>query len=109
MTTSIDNAITTLIDLSNNIANQVRLKNWDSVQLLTEQRQRDLEVFFHMPVSIQNAKSVEKMIRSILSLDRELIGHIETEKKTAFKIFANLKNNNKAKQSYQNIASLDYR
>jgi len=109
MAHSIENKIADLINQSSDIAKQVRLENWDTVQLLTEQRQRALETFFHSPVSTKNAEEVVKMIRSILQSDKEVVGHIETEKLKTFKTFVNLKNNNKAKQTYQNVASLNYR
>ena len=109
MTHSIKNKITALIDQSSDIAKQVRLENWDAVQLLTEQRQQALEMFFDKPVNTKDAGDVEKMIRAILHSDKELVGYIEIEKKKTFKTFANLKNNTKAKQTYQNVASLNYR
>ena len=109
MAHSIENKISALINQSNDIAKQVQLENWDSVQLLTEQRQQALKMFFQTPVSTKNAKAVEKMIRSILLSDKEVVGHIETEKMKTLKTFTNLKSNNKANQTYQNVASLNYR
>jgi len=108
MTYSIENEVAVLICQSDDIAKQVRLENWDTVELLTRERQESLEQFFKQPVAAKHAGIVEKMIRSILNTDHELINFIEIEKKNTFNKFAKLKNNSKAKQTYNNIASLNY-
>jgi len=108
MTYSIENEVAVLICQSDDIAKQVRLENWDTVELLTRERQESLEQFFKQPVAAKHAGIVEKMIRTILSNDHEIINFIEIEKKNTFNKFAKLKNNNKAKQTYNNIASLNY-
>jgi len=59
-------------------------------------------------VSPVNAKAVEKMIRSLLASDNEVVHFIESEKQKTFKKYANLKNNNKANQTYKNVASLNF-
>ncbi len=100
--------IATLISQSDDIANQVQLENWDTVELMTTERQKALEDFFKKPVSSENAKAVEKMIRSLLASDNEVIHFIEAEKQKTFKKYANLQNNNKAKQTYKNVASINF-
>ncbi len=108
MTGSTENEIAALISQSDNIAKQIKLKNWDVVEMLTQKRQQALEQFFIKPITTKHAKLVEKMIHSILGTDRELINFIETEKKKTFNKYACLKNNNKANQAYKNIASLNH-
>ena len=109
MSRLIKNEIASIIKQSDDIAKHVHLENWDSVEQLTLDRQTDLDEFFKDPVSPKDAGAVEKMIRSILDADQTLVEFIQLEKKKTFNKFANLKNNNKAKQTYQNVASLDYR
>ncbi len=107
MAKSIENEIAVLIQQSDDIARQVRLENWDSVGILTQERQQALEHFFKKTISVCHVDSVKKMIQAILSSDHELVNFIESEKKKTFNTFAHLKNNSKAKQTYKHIASLN--
>lgn len=102
----LDNKIEQLIEQTSAIASFVRQEDWDTVDQLTHQRQLDLEKFFRTPVEAAHAKAVAKMIRKILSIDSEMVVFIEQEKKRTFNKFANLQNNNKAHQTYKNVASL---
>jgi len=107
MDDTIKHDIAALTNQSDNIAKQVQLKNWDSVELMTQQRQISLEHFFKTPVSPKYAKSVEKMIRTILDSDRQLIDFITAEKKKTFSKFSAMQNNTKANKTYGTIVSLD--
>lgn len=107
MTRFIDKEIDVLISQSNDIAEHVRLKNWDSVEVLTAERQLALENFFDEDLSLKDAKAVEKMIKNILEIDHQLVDFIETEQKRAFTDYSSLKKNHKANKTYQNIASLN--
>jgi len=109
MANTVESNIADLINQSDDIAKQVHLENWDTVELLTQERQKALEDFFKTPISKKYTQAVEKMIRSILGSDHKLVEFIAAEKKNAFKKYANLQNNNKAKQTYKNVASLDCR
>jgi len=102
----IDNKIAALIEQSDDIAKNVRLENWETVDVLSKQRQTDLERFFKSPVHASNARSVEKMIRKILAIDHQLVEFIEIEKKKTFNNYSNLQNNSKANQTYKNVAML---
>ncbi len=108
MTKSTEKEIAALISQSDDIAKQVKLENWDVVEMMTMKRQQALEQFFIKPIKAQHANSIEKMIRSILASDRQLVHFIETEKKKSFNNYANLKNNSRANQTYKNIASLNH-
>jgi len=108
MARAIENEIAGLIEQSNDIAQHVRLENWESVGQLTEQRQSALEQFFNAPIKKEYLSSVEQMIRQIMKIDHGLVAFIEQEKKKTFNRFANLKNNNKANKTYQNVASLNF-
>jgi len=76
---------------------------------LTIERHKSLENFFNNPVSPKNVKAIEKMIRAILDSDNEVKHFIESEKQKTFKKYANLQNNNKANQTYKNVAALNFR
>ncbi|PCJ50658.1 MAG: hypothetical protein COA74_02470 [Gammaproteobacteria bacterium] len=102
----IESEIATLIDQSNDIAMHVRQEHWDRVEQLTEIRQLALEDFFNLPIPKQSIGLIEKMIRKIMAIDHGLVEFIEQEKKSTFRKFANLQNNNKAKLTYQNVATL---
>lgn len=106
MTRLIENKIADLVKQSDEIAKNVRLEDWEKVDQLTQRRQRALEVFFSQPVNANDAKPVEKMIRHILESDAELVDYIEQEKQKTFSRHANIKNNNKANDAYQNVALL---
>ena len=111
MASLIENKIAALIEQSHDIAKQVRLENWDSVDMLTTERQLALEDFFNQSSNSQNvannAANIESMIRKILEIDHGLITFIENEKKQTFNNFANLKSNNNANKTYQNVAALN--
>ncbi len=106
MTANLESEIEILIEHSNDIAEQVRLQNWDQVNNLTLERQVALEAFFSHPIDPKGAKPVAIMIQEILRIDNQLIEFIETEKKNTFSIFADLKSNSKAQKTYQNIAAI---
>jgi len=106
MTQLIDKKIANIIEQSDDIAKQVKSKNWETVEILSKQRQDDLERFFKSPVHSSNAKSIETMIRKILTIDHQLVEFIEDEKQKTFDNYACLQNNNKANLTYKNVALL---
>jgi hypothetical protein len=105
----IEQEISTLINQSNDIAEQVRQEEWDTVQELTEIRQHALETFFNLPIPKQSIGLIEKMIRKIMAIDHGLVEFIEQEKKNTFRKFANHQNSTKANKAYQNVATLHLR
>ena len=80
MSRIIENEIAAIIKQSDDIAKHVHLENWDSVEQLTQDRQTDLENFFKDPVNPTDSGAVEKMIRSILDADKNLVEFIQIEK-----------------------------
>ncbi len=107
MDSQINKQITSLISQTDDIAGQVRLENWDVVELMTQDRQIALEYFFRTPIDVKYAESVAKMIRKILDSDHQLVDYIETQKKHAFSQFSTMQKNSKAHKKYQAIVSLD--
>ncbi len=107
MDCQINKQITGLIRQSHDIASQVRLENWKTVELMTQDRQIALERFFKKPIEAKYAESIEKMIRSILDSDHQVINYIETQKKHTFSQFATMQTNSKAHKRYEAIVSLD--
>ena len=107
MTRLIHKEIDVLISKSNDIAEHVRLKNWDSVEILTAERQLALEDFFNEDITVDDAKKVEQMIQNILKIDHHMVDFIENEQKNTFNDFSSLKKNNEANKTYQNIASFN--
>jgi len=96
--------INDLLQQSQLIAKEVRCNNWDTVQVLAEQRQKSLEQFFSQKISSEIAPQVVKMTNEILAMDKLLVNFIENEKTTTFKSFSELKHQNKANKSYQSVA-----
>jgi len=109
MSRTIESDIADLVSQSEDIARQVRLENWNTVELIAHDRQKALEHFFRKPISPIYAKAVKKMIRIILDSDHQLIDFITTEKKKTFSTYTALQNNAKANKMYESIESLDCR
>ena len=102
LTQKIDELIKSTADISK----QAELKEWDLVEDLTRQRQRQLEAFFSQSISEQDATQVADMIHQILAEDKKVVESIETERTQTFERFSDMQNNNKANKTYKKVATL---
>jgi len=76
---------------------------WQQINELNIKRKLSLDVFFNAPVSANESSFLRKHIKSILSLDEELIQTIKIIKRHLGCKFSQLDNQQRAAIAYQTI------
>ena len=98
--------IDSVLQQTEEIAQQVRNNNWSLVEQMTVERQNSLETLFSQPIQEQYLHKVARMAQEIMAKDKAFVNHIEQQKHHALTDYQNINEHKRANASYQTVANL---
>ncbi|MBT8448958.1 MAG: flagellar protein FliT [Gammaproteobacteria bacterium] len=98
--------IDSVLQQTEEIAQQVRNNNWPVVEQMTIERQNSLETLFSQPIQEQYVQKIARMAQEIMAKDKAFVNHIEQQKHQALNDYQNMNNHKRANASYQSVANL---
>lgn len=98
--------IDSVLQQTDEIAQQVRNNNWSVVESMTAERQLALESLFAQEIDITDAPLLAQMANEIMAKDKAFVNYIEQQKHLALNDFRNFKSHKHANATYQSVANL---
>ena len=98
--------IDSVLQQTEEIAQQVRNSNWSVVEQMTVERQNSLEALFSQPIQDQYLHKIARMAQEIIAKDKAFVNHIEQQKHQALNDYQNINEHKRANASYQTVANL---